>query len=228
MACIGTALPLPSSYEREVLTSRPRHSILRFLSRSFTFVLIFGNTQSTRTYPQEITKQSGPATCRGGAWGERRYSSYSLLTSALDSVSGQRHAPAALYPRGKDLRYPLYRRLGGPQSRSGHRGCRKNPLPLPRIEPRSPGRPVRSQTLYWLSYPASIRNNVNRNNNAPDPSCRTILKSLIRGYINPKPDMVSWTNEALSIGFWRSYSPAAGANTSSLLSLLEWSKQQER
>jgi hypothetical protein len=37
-------------------------------------------------------------------------------------VSGQRHAPAALYPWGKDLRYPLYRRLGGPQSRSGHRG----------------------------------------------------------------------------------------------------------
>jgi hypothetical protein len=27
---------------------------------------------------------------------ERRYSSYSLLTSALDGVSGQRHAPAAL------------------------------------------------------------------------------------------------------------------------------------
>jgi hypothetical protein len=37
-------------------------------------------------------------------------------------VSGQRHAPAALYPRAKDPRYPLYRRLGGPQSRSGHRG----------------------------------------------------------------------------------------------------------
>jgi hypothetical protein len=28
--------------------------------------------------------------------GERRYSSYSFLTSALDGVSGQRHAPAAL------------------------------------------------------------------------------------------------------------------------------------
>jgi hypothetical protein len=27
-----------------------------------------------------------------------------------------------------------------------------NHLPLPGIEPRSPGRPVRSQTLYWLSY----------------------------------------------------------------------------
>jgi hypothetical protein len=38
-------------------------------------------------------------------------------------VSGQRHAPAALYPR-----YPRYRRLGGPHGRSGHRGQRKNPF----------------------------------------------------------------------------------------------------
>jgi hypothetical protein len=36
-------------------------------------------------------------------------------------VSGQRQAPAALYPRGKDPRYPLDRRLGGLQSRSGRR-----------------------------------------------------------------------------------------------------------
>jgi hypothetical protein len=36
------------------------------------------------------------------------------MTSALDGVSGQRHGPAALYPREKDPRYPLYRRLGGP------------------------------------------------------------------------------------------------------------------
>jgi hypothetical protein len=71
-------------------------------------------------------------------------------------MSGQCHAPAALYPRGKDPRYPLYRTLGGPQSRSGHRGYRKNPLPLPGIEPRSPGRPVRNQTLYWLSYPGIL------------------------------------------------------------------------
>jgi hypothetical protein len=32
-------------------------------------------------------------------------------------VGGQRHAPAVLLP-GK-TRYPLYRRLGGPQGRSG-------------------------------------------------------------------------------------------------------------
>jgi hypothetical protein len=32
---------------------------------------------------------------------ERRYSSYSFSTSALDGMSGQRHAPAALLPPGK-------------------------------------------------------------------------------------------------------------------------------
>ena len=42
---------------------------------------------------------------------------YSFLTTALEGVRGQRHAPAAFYP-GK-TRYPLYRRLGGPQGRSG-------------------------------------------------------------------------------------------------------------
>jgi hypothetical protein len=81
-------------------------------------------------------KQSSPTTGHADASGER-YSSYSFLTSALDGVGGQRHAPAALYPRRKDSRYPLYRRLGGPQSRSGHRGYRKNPLPLPVIKSQS-------------------------------------------------------------------------------------------
>jgi hypothetical protein len=41
-------------------------------------------------------------------------------------VNGQHHAPAALYPRGKSPQYPLYRRLGGPQSRSGRRGYKKS------------------------------------------------------------------------------------------------------
>jgi hypothetical protein len=43
-------------------------------------------------------------------------------------VSGQHHALAALYPRGKDPRYPLYRRLGEPQSQSGRRGKILRPL----------------------------------------------------------------------------------------------------
>ena len=40
------------------------------------------------------------------------------LTSALGGVGGHRHAPAAL-PPGKETRYALYSRLGGPQGRSG-------------------------------------------------------------------------------------------------------------
>jgi hypothetical protein len=43
-------------------------------------------------------KQSSPPTSHGDAWGERRYSSYSFLTSAQMGVSGQRHASAALCP----------------------------------------------------------------------------------------------------------------------------------
>jgi hypothetical protein len=40
---------------------------------------------------------------------------YSFLNSVLEGVGGQHHATAALSP-GK-TRYPLYRRLGGPQGR---------------------------------------------------------------------------------------------------------------
>jgi hypothetical protein len=45
------------------------------------------------------------------------YSSNLSLFSVLDGVGGQRHAPAALPPG--ELRYSLYSRLGGFQSRSG-------------------------------------------------------------------------------------------------------------
>jgi hypothetical protein len=46
------------------------------------------------------------------AKGEKSYSSYSFLTSALDGGEGSVSHP----------RYPLNRRLGGPQSWSGYRG----------------------------------------------------------------------------------------------------------
>jgi hypothetical protein len=68
-------------------------------------------------------------------------------------VSGQRHALAALYPQGKNHRYPLVRRLGGPQSWSGHRGHRKN-LFLCRESNR--GRPVCSKTLLSLVWICNI------------------------------------------------------------------------
>jgi hypothetical protein len=54
--------------------------------------------------------------------GERIYGSILFLISTLDGENGQCHALATLYPWGKEPWYPLYRRLGGPQSRCGHRG----------------------------------------------------------------------------------------------------------
>jgi hypothetical protein len=47
-----------------------------------------------------IAKQSHSISMK--AQGERRHSSYSFTTSVLDGGDGQRYAPAALYPRGKD------------------------------------------------------------------------------------------------------------------------------
>jgi hypothetical protein len=50
-------------------------------------------------------------------------------------VSGQLHSPVAL-PPGERLRYPLDRRLAGPQNRSGHGVGGQDAEPPPRIEPR--------------------------------------------------------------------------------------------
>jgi hypothetical protein len=49
-------------------------------------------------------------------------------------VSGQLHAPAA-FPQEKSPRYPLDRRVRGPQSRYGRGDVEKNSQPPPRIEP---------------------------------------------------------------------------------------------
>jgi hypothetical protein len=47
-------------------------------------------------------------------------------------MNGQLH-PRRLHSRGKSRQYPLYRRLGEPQSQSGQCGEEKNLLPLPGI-----------------------------------------------------------------------------------------------
>jgi hypothetical protein len=80
-------------------------------------------------------------------------------------LGGQRHAPAALHPGG--TRYPLYRKLGGPQGRSGR--VRKI-SPAPRFDPRI-AQPIASRYTDW-AIPAHI-------------SRHPILKvfTLIRGVI---------------------------------------------
>jgi hypothetical protein len=52
--------------------------------------------------------------------GERRYSSDSFLTSALDGGEWSASRPGCALPPEKDLRYS-FDRLGGPQSWFGHR-----------------------------------------------------------------------------------------------------------
>jgi hypothetical protein len=75
-----------------------------------------------------ITGHEGPEV-------EYKYNSTLFLTSALDEVGGQSYAPSTL-PPGK-TRYPFYRRLGGPQGRSGL--VRKiSPLPGFKLRPSSP------------------------------------------------------------------------------------------
>ena len=71
-----------------------------------------------------------PRTGHEGPKGEYNYISTLSLTSAVDGVGGQRHTLAALPPA--KTRYPLYRWLGGPQSRSGQ--VRK-PRPPPGFDP---------------------------------------------------------------------------------------------
>jgi hypothetical protein len=79
-----------------------------------------------------FTRKVHPRKGHEGPEKEYRYNATLSLTSALDGVGGQRHALAAL-PPGK-TRHPLYRRLGGPQDRSGR--VRKI-SPPPRFDPRT-------------------------------------------------------------------------------------------
>jgi hypothetical protein len=70
--------------------------------------------------------------------------------------------PRTLYPLGKSPRYPLDRRLDGPQIRSGRVEKRKF-LTLPGLELRPLSRPARSQSLYRLRYPGSCTCTVEHN-----------------------------------------------------------------
>ena len=63
---------------------------------------------------------------------EYKYSSTLSFASALDGVAVQRHAPAVL-PTG-ETQYPLYRRLGGPQTgldRHGKSRPHRDSIPRP-------------------------------------------------------------------------------------------------
>jgi hypothetical protein len=94
------------------------------------------------TTPVKGEGKGHPKTGHEDREGEQRYSSTLSLTSALDVVGGQRHAPVALSP-GK-TRYPLYKRVGGPQGRLGQV---RNLSPNPGFDSRTV-QPVASRCTY--------------------------------------------------------------------------------
>jgi hypothetical protein len=74
------------------------------------------------------------------------YSSTLSLTSTLDGVGGQRHAPVALSPGNRPGTHCV-RGWVGP--RAGLDGCGKSsPTGI-----RYPDRPARKESLYRMSYP---------------------------------------------------------------------------
>jgi hypothetical protein len=85
-----------------------------------------------------------PRTGHEDPQGKQTYSSTLSLTSALDGVGWSALRPGRFTP-GKETRYPLYRRLGGPQGRSGQ--VRKI-SPPPGFDPRT-FQPVDSRYTDW-------------------------------------------------------------------------------
>jgi hypothetical protein len=68
------------------------------------------------------------------------------MNTALKGGWGSASRPGRSLPPGK-TRYPLYRRVGGPQGRFGQMWENLTPTGI-----RSPDHPARSQSLYRLSY----------------------------------------------------------------------------
>jgi hypothetical protein len=76
------------------------------------------------------------------------YSSYSFMTSVLDGGEWSASRPGCALPRGKGTPVPIGQEVGWAPETVWTQRLQENLLPLPGIEPRSSGRPARSQTLY--------------------------------------------------------------------------------
>jgi hypothetical protein len=72
-------------------------------------------------------------------WGERRYSSYSFTTSVLDGGEWSASSPDRTLPPGKGPPVPIVQETGLTSEPVWTHVRGKILLPLPGIEPRSPG-----------------------------------------------------------------------------------------
>jgi hypothetical protein len=102
----------------------------------FVIVLVqklFGNTIVYMNV-SNIVRQSRPCALIVHHATKARYSStHSWLSTRWRWVVSFTSRP--LHPQGKSPKYPLHRRLGGPQSWSERDGEEKNSQPLPKLEP---------------------------------------------------------------------------------------------
>jgi hypothetical protein len=96
-----------------------------------------------------------------------------------------------LYPQGKNPWYPLNRRLGGPQSRSGRGGEEKNSQPLPGLEPSD--HPTWSPAVMPLSDPGSWVWGRAR--------CKQLFTVEINSLLRNVTQDLGWEN--IRNGFWR-------------------------
>jgi hypothetical protein len=105
---------------------------------NFTFTLIYQQWYSC------------PATRHEGAWGKRRHSSYSFSASALDRGEWWASHPGRALPPGRGPLVPTEQEAGwAPEPVWTQRLEEKSSAP---VGDRTSGRPVRSQSQYWLSY----------------------------------------------------------------------------
>jgi hypothetical protein len=100
--------------------------------------------------PQEdvVTGKAVPQHTYGGVGEERIYNSYSFTTSELDKGEWSVSRPGSALPPEKGPPVPIVQEAGWASEPVRTQTLEKKIfLPLPGIDPRSPGRPVRSQTL---------------------------------------------------------------------------------
>jgi hypothetical protein len=82
------------------------------------------------------------------------YISYSFTTSALDGGEWSASLPGRALPPGKGPPVPIVQEAGWTPEPVWTQRLQEKSFAPAGIEPRSPCRPARSQTLYCLSYPA--------------------------------------------------------------------------